>query len=162
METNIGIASEHLSEVAKSLSRLLADEFILYTETRNAHWNIEGPDFHVMHIFFEEQYEKLDEVLDAVAERIRMLGHYAPATMAAYLSLTHLTEESHEKKDSLGLITKLLQDHESIIRMLREDIARFANDFYDFGTSDFVTSLMETHESMAWKLRSHLKRNINC
>jgi len=157
METNIGITPDHLNEVVTSLSRLLADEFILYTKTRNGHWNVEGRDFHTMHIFFEEQYEKLDDVLDAVAERIRMLGRYAPATMASYLSLTHLTEESHEKNNSVGFIAKLLADHEYIIRMLREDIARFANDFQDFGTSDFITGLMETHESMAWKLRAHLK-----
>ena len=157
MGAHIGIKQEHLNEVAKSLSQVLADEFILYTKTRNAHWNVEGKDFHEMHEFFEEQYEKLDEIIDAVAERIRMLGHYAPATLTDYLRLTHLSEASREGNDGVGFINVLLQDHESIIKTLRADITIFANELHDLGSSDFITGLMETHESMAWKLRAHLR-----
>ena len=110
-----------------------------------------------MHKFFEEQYEQLDETMDEVAERIRMLGHYAPATMKSYLELTHLTEQSREKNDSAGFIKELLGDHESIIIRLRENINLFASELNDLGTSDFITGLMETHEKMAWMLRAHLK-----
>ena len=156
MQTNIGIKKEILSEASFILSKILADEFLLYTKTRNAHWNVEGIDFAAKHIFFESQYEQLDETMDSVAERIRTLGEYAPATLSQFLKLTHLTEQSREKNDSAGFIKELLADHESIIVFLRENINRFANDFHDFGTSDFVTSLLETHEKMAWMLRAHL------
>ena|SRR5258706_8214045 len=156
MQTNIGIKKEGLDEVSHTLSKVLADEFLLYTKTRNAHWNVEGIDFSAKHIFFESQYEQLDETMDSVAERIRTLGEYAPATLAQFLKLTHLTEQSREKNDSAGFIKELLADHESIIVYLRENINRFANEFYDFGTSDFITGLLETHEKMAWMLRAHL------
>jgi starvation-inducible DNA-binding protein len=109
-----------------------------------------------MHVFFESQYEQLDEVMDSVAERIRQLGHYAPATLKEFLSLTHLTEKLSEKNNSQGFIRELLADHESIIIFLRENINRFADDFKDAGTSDFITGLMEEHEKMAWMLRAHL------
>jgi starvation-inducible DNA-binding protein len=157
METNIGIKQEHLSEVSHALGEILADEFLLYTKTRNAHWNVEGIDFYAKHTFFESQYEQLDEIMDSVAERIRTLGHYAPATLGAFLKLTHLSEESRERNDSAGFIKELLADHESIIVHLRENINRFANDLHDAGTSDFITGLMETHEKMAWMLRAHLR-----
>ena len=157
MKPEIGIKKENLSKVAEALSSFLADEFLLYLKTRNAHWNIEGSDFHTMHKFFEEQYEQLDETMDEVAERIRMLGHYAPATMKSYLELTHLTEQSRGKNDSAGFIKDLLRDHESIIIRLRENINLFANELNDLGSSDFITGLMETHEKMAWMLRAHLK-----
>src|SRR5258705_4641538 len=157
MKPEIGIKKENLSEVAQALSSFLADEFLLYLKTRNAHWNIEGSDFHTMHKFFEEQYEQLDDTMDEVAERIRMLGHYAPATMKSYLELTHLTEQAREKNDSAGFINELLSDHESIIIRLRENINNFANELNDAGTSDFITGLMETHEKMAWMLRAHLR-----
>ena len=156
MQTNIGIKKEHLSEVSHILSKVLADEFLLYTKTRNAHWNVEGIDFSAKHIFFESQYGQLDETMDSVAERIRTLGEYAPATLTQFLELTHLTEQSREKNDSAGFIKELLADHESIIVYLRENINRIANEFNDSGTSDFITGLMETHEKMAWMLRSHL------
>lgn len=155
-ETKIGITRDNTGEVAHIFSKVLADEFLLYTKTRNAHWNVEGVDFFSMHKFFESQYEQLEQVIDDVAERIRVLGHYAPATLREFLKLTHLTEQAREKNDSRGFIRELLADHESIIVFLRGNINRFANELHDAGTSDFVTGLMETHEKMAWMLRAHL------
>lgn len=157
MKPHIGISETNSQAVSVQLAKLLADEYVLYTKTRNAHWNIEGPDFHSMHLFFESQYEQLDEVMDSVAERIRMIGHYAPATLKSFLQLTHLGEHTERTNDSPGFIKELLEDHESIIEFIRGNINTFANDYKDLGTSDFITGLMEEHEKMAWMLRSHLK-----
>lgn len=157
METKIGIKQEYLAEVANALSKILADEFVLYTKTKKAHWNVEGADFYNKHLFFEQQYEQLDNVIDTIAERIRTIGHYAPASLKEYLSLTHLSEQSRESNDSLIYIKELLADHESILIHLRENINNFAAAQHDLGTSDYITGLMETHEKMAWMLRAHLK-----
>jgi starvation-inducible DNA-binding protein len=157
METQIGIKPEHLADAARSLNKLLADEHVLYIKTRNAHWNIQGPDFHAQHKFFEEQYGELEEMIDEAAERVRALGHYAVATMQKFLELTHLTEEAREKNDSEGFIKELLEDHTTIIMHLRDSIDRYANEWHDIGTSDFVTGLLEKHEKMAWMLRADLR-----
>lgn len=157
MNTNIGVTDGNRLAVANELAKLLADEYVLYTKTRNAHWNIEGTDFFDKHKFFEIQFGQLDDIIDSVAERIRSIGHYAYATLKSFLELTNLTEVNREKNDSRGFLTELLTDHESIIIHCRENIHRFANDYKDLGTSDFITQLMETHEKMAWFIRSHLK-----
>lgn len=157
MKTQIGIKPENSVQVADALNKLLSDEHVLYIKTRNAHWNVEGPDFASVHKFFEGQYHELEEIIDQVAERIRSIGHYAEGTMGEYLRLTQLNEESREGNDSLSYIKDLLSDHESVIIELRENITRFAEDLHDLGTSDFITGLMETHEKMAWMLRAHLK-----
>ncbi|WP_433830285.1 Dps family protein [Flavobacterium anhuiense] len=156
MKTNIGIKQENISKIVDVLTKVLADEFILYTKTKRAHWNVEGPDFYNKHIFFEQQYDAIDEIVDAVAERIRSLGHYTPATLKDFLALTHLTEELKENNESAGFIKELLLDHESIIIYLRENINPIANEWQDAGTSDFLTGLVENHEKMAWMLRAHL------
>ncbi len=156
MKPNIGISELHLAEVSQVLSHILADEFVLYTKTRNAHWNLEGPDFHSMHVLFESQYNELAEVVDKIAERIRMLGHYAPATLKQFLELTHLTEQMRDKNDSKGFIKDLLNDHESIVINIRIQINRLAEQLKDAGTSDYLTGLTEYHEKIAWILRSHL------
>lgn len=156
MKTNIGITEENSKAVADELAKILADEYVLYTKTRNAHWNVQGPDFFEKHKFFEGQYEQLDDFIDDVAERIRTLGHYSPASLKSFLVLTQLTEMSSEKNDSNGFIKELLSDHESIIITLREHIQTFGDKYHDLGTADFVTGLMENHEKMAWFLRSHL------
>ena len=156
MNTSIGITEANRLAVATALSKLLSDEFVLYTKSRNAHWNVEGPDFHSMHLFFEAQYEALDDIMDGVAERIRMLGHYSPGTLKDFLALTHLTEKIDNKNNSAGFIRELLEDHESIIVFIRENINPFASTYNDAGTSDYITGLMEQHEKMAWMLRAHL------
>ncbi len=157
MEQIIGIKEQNAHAVAVQLSKLLADEFILYTKTRNAHWNVEGTDFHSMHIFFESQYEQLDEMMDSVAERIRKIGHYAPGTVSQLVRLTHLSEYTERDNKSLSFIRELLEDHESVIEFLRGNITPFADTLHDLGSSDFITGLMEKHEEMAWMLRAHLK-----
>lgn len=157
MKTQIGISETNRQTVANALAKNLADENILYIKTKDAHWNIEGIDFYDKHKLFETQLQQLDEIIDSMAERIRSLGHYAPASLKAFLELTHLTEMTREKNDSEGFIRELLADHEVIIIKLRENIHPFANESKDLGSSDFITGIMEIHEKMAWFLRSHLK-----
>lgn len=156
MNTNIGITEENRQAVALQLSKLLADEYVLYTKTRNAHWNVQGSDFHSKHLFFEAQYGELDNILDSVAERIRSIGHFAPATLKSFLELTHLTEYTDRHNNSEGFIRDLLADHEAVIEFIRGNINHFANDLGDLGSSDYITGLLEEHEKMAWMLRSHL------
>ncbi|SIT96623.1 starvation-inducible DNA-binding protein [Epilithonimonas bovis DSM 19482] len=156
MKAQIGLEPKKAESISEVLSSLLADEFVLYAKTRNAHWNVQGPDFHTVHLYFETLYHELETYIDDVAERIRQIGHYAPATLQEYLELTHLTEQRIEKNDSLSFIKDLLSDHEAIIIFLRENIDKIEEE-YDFGTSDFLTTLMEKHEKTAWMLRSHLK-----
>jgi starvation-inducible DNA-binding protein len=157
MEAKIGIEQGHLQEVATTLNRILADEFLLYIKSRNAHWNVEGNDFYAKHKFFENQYEELDEIIDDIAERIRALGHFPVASLKKILKLTHLTDESSEENDSADFIKDLLSDHEQVIMELRRNINTIATDLHDLGTSDFINGLMEKHEKMAWMLRAHLK-----
>lgn len=157
MKTETGITDSNSLAVATELNKLLADEYVLYTKTRNAHWNVEGTDFYDKHKFFETQFGQLDEIIDKVAERIRSIGHYASASLKLFLQLTHLTEKDNNKNNSEGFIKELLMDHESIIIHCRENIHRVMNEYKDAGTSDFITGIMEDHEKMAWFLRSHLK-----
>ena len=158
IKTEIGINDINRQQVAIELAKILADETVLYVKTKKAHWNIEDVDFHEKHLFFQTQLIQLDEMIDTVAERIRSIGHYAPATLKSYLSLTRLTEQTSQQNDGTGFVKELLDDHESIIFNLREHIKSFANDFHDLGSSDFITGLMEIHEKMAWFLRSHLTK----
>src|SRR5262249_15480192 len=156
MGANIGISAKNTQEIAEILSKLLADEFVLYAKTRNAHWNVQGPDFFDKHKFFEGQYEQLDDLMDQVAERIRTIGHYAPATFKSFLELSHCTEKRLQETAALNFIKDLPADHESIIVYLRENINKAADKLGDIGTSDFLTGLLREHEKMAWFLSAHL------
>lgn len=155
-KANIGISDKNRQAIADQLSKILADEFVLYSKTLNAHWNIEGPDFHAVHLYLETLYNQQQGIVDTVAEKIRAVGHYVPAQLTKYLELTHLSEKDLEKNDSQTLFAELLEDHESIIIFLRENIKTMADKLMAEGISDYITGLMEYHEKTAWMLRSHL------
>ena len=155
-KANIGITEKNREIIADQLSKILADEFVLYSKTLNAHWNIEGPDFHAAHVYLETLYNEQQKIVDTVAEKIRAVGHYVPAQLDKYLKLTHLSENAPEKNDSQTLYAELLIDHESIIIFLRENIKPFADKQNAEGISNYIAELMEYHEKVAWMLRSHL------
>lgn len=156
MNPNIGLNDSQRQGVIDLLSRTLADAQVLYTKTRNFHWNVVGPQFNDLHKFFEGQYDELAESIDDIAERIRMLGGKAPATLAEYVKLTRLKEEPGRYPNARTMIGLLLADHETIIRQLREDIDTCDDKLRDAGTADFLTAKMEDHEKMAWMLRACL------
>ncbi|WP_164112720.1 MULTISPECIES: Dps family protein [Sphingobacterium] len=156
MKANIGIKEKDTAAVAALLNKLLADENVLYIKVRNAHWNIEGVDFHAQHLFFEGLYDELAELIDEVAERVRAIGHYAVGTMKQFLELTQLTEMKYGKNDSQGYIKELLGDYESLIITIREYID-VVDKHGDAGTEDFLVGVLAKHEKTAWMLRAHVK-----
>ncbi|MCK0135510.1 DNA starvation/stationary phase protection protein [Arenibacter sp. S6351L] len=158
MKTNIGITKENREKVADVLAKLLADEFVLYTKTLGAHWNLEGHDFHTKHLFFEEHYNSIKKTIDSVAERMRKIGSYAPATLEQFLDLTHLTEKSNTGNSSQDYIKMLLGDHDAIIQFIRENISQVEEEFGDVGTADFLTGILQEHEEMAWMLRASISK----
>jgi starvation-inducible DNA-binding protein len=154
---NIGLNDKQRQGVVEILSELLADEYVLYTKTRNYHWNVVGPQFHDLHKFFETQYEALDEIIDEVAERARSLGGPAVGTLAEFQKLARLEEHPGKYPGAREMVENLLGDHHAVIQTLRRDLETAAEKHGDAGTQDFLTGLMEQHEKMAWMLRALLE-----
>jgi starvation-inducible DNA-binding protein len=158
MTLNIGISESNRDSIVKILNAVLADEYVLYTKTRNYHWNVVGPQFNDLHKFFEAQYEALNEVVDDVAERARSLGGKAFGTLAEFSQTTRLEEQPGKQPPAPAMVANLQADHEAMIRALRADLETVMEKYSDAGTSDFLTGLMEKHEKMAWMLRSFAEK----
>ena len=154
MKPNIALTDDQRDAVVDILNTLLADEYVLYTKTRNYHWNVTGPHFNDLHKFFESQYELLDEFVDEIAERARALGGQALGSLAEFSQKARLKETPGRYPAAFEMISNLLADHESIIRTLRDDLEVCMERHHDAGTSDFLTGLMEKHEKTAWMLRA--------
>lgn len=156
-QINIGIQEQDRKAVVQELAKILADAYVLYTKTRNYHWNVTGSDFSEYHKMFEEQYNEIDADIDEIAERIRALGQKTPATLAEFGKTTRLEEHPGQYPDAKTMIKNLVSDHESISRAIRESIEIVGNKHHDVGTEDFLTGLLEKHEKTAWMLRSILE-----
>src|SRR5436190_7886493 len=92
MQPNIGLSEKNLKNITGLLSSVLADAVLLYTKTRKFHWNVSGNSFMELHKLFEKQYNKLEEAIDEIAERINKLGTKTPGTMQEFLQLATLEE----------------------------------------------------------------------
>lgn len=159
MKPTIGIPDHDLEGVATLLNTLLADEYVLFTKTRNVHWNITGLSFYELHKLFQSQYQAIDIMIDDIAERVRSIGHFALGSLKDFLNVTNLSEEKDDSSSPAKMIQSLLNDHETIIRMIRNDIIPVSEKYKDMGTADFVTGLMEQHEKISWMLRSSVRNN---
>jgi starvation-inducible DNA-binding protein len=156
MHMDTGINAENRAKIVESLSTVLADAYMLYLKTHNFHWNVTGPMFSSLHVMFEEQYTEQWTALDDIAERIRALGHFAPATYKRYAELSNITEEP-EVLSAKEMIRQLVDGNEILTRTLRAGV-KIADELDDFPTADMLTTRMEVHEKNAWMLRSFLEQ----
>ena len=156
MKPNIGISEKNLKNSAAILSATLAGEMTLYTKTRKFHWNVSGESFMELHKLFEGQYKQLEESIDEIAERIGKLGHKAIGTMQEFIKLSLIKESPAKYPSSKDMLWELQKDHETLIIQLRKDIEECADKNKDAGTADFLTGLMEQHETTAWIIRRYL------
>src|SRR5215475_11303010 len=151
-----GIAQKDRAQIAEGLSRLLADTYTLYLKTHNFHWNVEGPMFNTLHLMFETQYNELALAVDAIAERIRALGHPAPGSYAAYAKLSSIKEEIGVPKAE-DMIKQLVEGQEAVARTARA-VFPAADKAGDEPTADLLTQRLQVHEKTAWMLRSLLSK----
>ncbi len=151
---NIGISETDRQQIVSGLEKLVADSYMLYLKTLFFHWNVTGPMFQPLHDIFESQYQELLLAVDDQAERIRALGHPAPGTFKQFNRLTSITEDTHVP-DTDSMIKILVQDHETVIRTIREVYATVEK-ADDVATLDMLIKRMEVHEKTAWMLRSFL------
>ena len=105
MKTDIGITAKNAQAISARLNNLLADEHILYMKLRNYHWNYEGDNFSEMHAFYESHYEQLAGAIDEIAERVRMLGHFATGRLKDLMRLTRLDEPEYTTDQAAQLKT---------------------------------------------------------
>lgn len=154
---NIGLTQEQRAGVIELLNRDLSDAYLLLIKTKKFHWDVVGPQFRSLHQMWEEQYQALTETIDQVAERIRTLGGYPVGTAEGFLKYGSIKEQSNNIPQATEMVAQLVDDHELVIRNLREHVDACSEQFHDEGTADFLTGLMEGHEQMAWMLRSFIE-----
>lgn len=150
---NIGLDFNERQSIVEMLNSHLANEVVLTTKTRSAHWNVNGTNFYQLHTLFRRQYKQLNGISDEIAERVRMLGGFAIGSFQEFLLYARLDEQPGDVPE----ILHLLADHEAAIRFLREGARKCSEEYEDQGTFALLVSIIRRHEKMAWMLRSYAK-----
>jgi starvation-inducible DNA-binding protein len=143
-----------LNNVASELSIFLANTYALALKTQNYHWNVKGSEFYSLHKLFEAQYESMHDAADQLAERIRMLGSYAPGGFAEFAKLTNITD-AKRNASVREILQDLVASHEAVIKQANEVLVA-ANSAGDYATADMIVGRIEEHDKHAWMLTSSL------
>jgi starvation-inducible DNA-binding protein len=154
---HIGLSPRQCEGSIALLNVALCNESLLLIKTKKAHWDVVGPQFLAIHRVLDDDYAQLQESTDRLAERIRVLGGYPTGTASGFLEHATLREQPGELRGVTGIIEGLLQDHEAVIRQLREAADQTDVGYGDRGSSDTLVALLQKHEVMAWQLRSFLE-----
>ncbi len=150
MSTEVKV--KHTSqEVIQSLSRQLANAYLLSIKYKKFHWYVSGAFFKPLHDLFDMHYGQLGEIIDDLAERSRMLGGYPIATAKEFLEIAEIDESHNVQYAPQEMVEILHADTDIIIDALHEDI-ELATKHSDPGTADILTSIVQIYQKQAWFL----------
>lgn len=153
--TRNDLPEETRSKVCELLNQLLADSFDLYSQTKQAHWNVKGHDFIQLHKLFDELAEVLEEPIDEIAERITALGGVAKGTARMAASNSKLPEYPLDAVAGMQHV-RLLSDRWAVFaKALRQGIDS-SDEWGDMDTADLCTQVSREVDKSLWFLEAHL------
>ncbi len=143
-------------EVTEQLNQLLADTMTLRDLYKKSHWQVAGPTFYQLHLLFDKHYDEQVELVDAVAERIQLLGGVSLAMAADIAETTQIERPPRGREEVPVQLSRLLDAHQVIIAETRK-LARRVSQLGDDGTNDLLVSeVLRTNELQVWFLSEHL------
>jgi starvation-inducible DNA-binding protein len=143
-------------EVTSRLNQLLADTMILRDLYKKSHWQVAGPTFYQLHLLFDKHFDEQVALVDAIAERIQLLGGVSIAMAHDVAESTRIERAPRGREEVPVQVSRLLDAHQLIIREVREQ-ARRASELGDDGTNDLLVSqVLRTNELEVWFLSEHL------
>lgn len=152
----IALAESACKESVENLNQLLADTMTLRDLYKKHHWQVSGPTFYQLHLLFDKHYAEQAKLIDAIAERIQLLGGVSLA-MAHDVAETTLVPRPPKGREPVPVqLSRLLHAHEIVLKEART-MARLATDREDDGTNDLLVSdVIRTNELQVWFIAEHV------
>ncbi len=155
-ELPLGLSVEARGEMARQLNQVLADTMTLRDLYKKSHWQVSGPTFYQLHLLYDKHYKEQVELVDAIAERIQLLGGISIAMAHDVAEMTSIARPPRGREEVPVQLSRLLEAHEAIIKEVRAS-ARHADELQDDGTNDLLVSeVLRTNELQVWFLSEHL------
>src|ERR1700744_1988615 len=124
-------------DMCNKLNELLADSIALRDMYKKHHWQVAGPTFYQLHLLFDKHFDEQLEIVDAIGERIQLLGGVSVAMGADVGEMTRISRPPRGREEVPVQIARLLEAHKLIMQDCH-DIAKAADDAGDDGTNDLV------------------------
>ena len=154
--TRIDIPQPDRDGLVELLNARLADAFDLYSQLKQAHWNVKGTDFMQLHVLYDDVAESVLEHVDTIAERATALGGLALGTArlaAAHSTLDEYPLEAVAGLDTVATIADRLAAYGAAIRAGIEEAAKLG----DQATADLFTEVSRAVDKHLWFVEAHLQ-----
>ena len=152
----IALSENACKESVEHLNQLLADTMTLRDLYKKHHWQVAGPTFYQLHLLFDKHYEQQSELVDAIAERIQMLGGVSLAMAPDVAEATLIPRPPKGREEVPVQISRLLHAHEIVLKEART-MAKLASERGDDGTNDLIVSdIIRSNEQQVWFVAEHV------
>ncbi|HZN10365.1 MAG TPA: DNA starvation/stationary phase protection protein Dps [Blastocatellia bacterium] len=155
-KTSIDLDAETREQMIALLNQQLADTFDLYSQTKQAHWNVKGPDFIQLHEFFDELATGVLAYIDLIAERVTTLAGTALGTARMASAATRLDEYPASLVNGMASVEALVGRYAALAASTRAAIDA-ADDVNDKDTADLFTEISRGLDKSLWFLEAHLQ-----
>ena len=154
--TRNDLMREVRTEMVSLLNQQLADTFDLYSQVKQAHWNVKGPQFVALHELFDKLAEELQAYVDLIAERATALGGKALGTVRMSAANSRLPECDLDVTDSLPTVEAVADRYATLTASTRPGIDN-AESHGDAATADLLTEISRGLDKALWFLEAHLQ-----
>ena len=143
-------------ELVVKLNKYLADVAVSYIKMHNLHWNIVGSQFKAVHEYLESIYDSYADVLDEVAEALRMNDELPLASLKDYLEVTSIKELESNEISIVDALNITIED----IKFLKDEAFEIRNDADEqdlFSIVDIMEDNIANYEKTLWFLKSTVR-----
>lgn len=152
----IALPEDACKESVENLNQLLADTITLRDLYKKNHWQVAGPTFYQLHLLFDKHYSEQNELVDAIAERIQLLGGVSIAMAPDVAAMTLIPRPPKGREEVPVQISRLLHAHEIVLKEART-MARLAAASGDDGSNDLIVSgVIRRNELQVWFVAEHV------
>jgi len=152
----LALSENVCKESVENLNQLLADTMTLRDLYKKHHWQLAGPTFYQLHLLFDKHYSEQNELVDAIAERIQVLGGVSVAMAPDVAEMTLIPRPPKGREEVPVQISRLLHAHEIVLKEART-MARLAANSGDDGSNDLIVSdVIRRNELQAWFVAEHV------
>jgi starvation-inducible DNA-binding protein len=152
--TRVDIADSIRDEIVELLNARLADTLDLYSQLKQAHWNVKGSDFIQLHELYDLVAENVLEYVDTIAERATSLGGLALGTArmaAAASTLEEYPIDAVAGMDTVEAIADRLGAYGASVRAAIE----VALELDDQATADLFIEVSRSIDKHLWFVEAH-------
>jgi starvation-inducible DNA-binding protein len=155
--TRIDLDGESRGELIELLNQQLADTLDLYTQSKQAHWNVKGLDFFQLHELFDKLAEMVFPFVDEIAERVTALGGAAAGTVRMSASNSRLPEYPADLPEGRQHVEALAERWAAYAKNNRDAIDQ-ADELDDQATADLFTQIQRDIDKGLYFLEAHLQK----